>query len=600
MPEPMPDENTAPPIDPFEAELVAYLDGELEPAAARRVEARLAIDSQARARAAALKKTFDLLDYLPKPEPSATFATRTLDKLPALQPAPQQPQSQAAPATSQSQPKPARLGQSRAAIGATTRMPPKADGVQELLPLPDEPQQSSRTIIWIAGILLAVIGFVGAGYLGGSAFRSHHSGSRSITNKDSQEELALSDRRLIENLPLYVIVDDYAFVHDLAKPEFFGDDPNVSFDLALKVPSVQTETLGNGIFEELEKAFKLLSLERQQAIRELDKELYADAPAMRDRMLHVLQGYATWLNHLSEADRKAVLTLATSELRLKQIREIRDRQWFESLPFSQKNKLIGVSDSLKRQLLEEWKVEEIHRREEWADARKHPGDRLDASRTPWPFNTESGKNEVLAFAKIAFRLDDSKDTKGSRLAANELERYNAALNFAQLQGGAGWNIYGRTLYELIKRQEEFLLPPPADAKLRYTDFQELPQPYLKLAQGRFKAELAKFVGEWPEFPLKVHGHLPLSSLKGEFKPPPLGPTKISEFTTPVRTFVESELFKKLTETEQKNLRKEEGKWPEYSRELIRLARHHNLSMPGVMLPGSPDQWDKTYGPNRNK
>ena len=40
---------TAPPLDPFEAELVAYLDGELDPAAAGRVEARLATDPAARA-----------------------------------------------------------------------------------------------------------------------------------------------------------------------------------------------------------------------------------------------------------------------------------------------------------------------------------------------------------------------------------------------------------------------------------------------------------------------------------------------------------------------------------------------------------------------
>src|SRR5205807_1877 len=85
--------------DPFEAELVAYLDGELDPAAARKVEARLAKDPAARARAAELKKSFDLLDYLPRPEPSPTFTTRTLDKLPvvpsglssaAAAPAPQQ------------------------------------------------------------------------------------------------------------------------------------------------------------------------------------------------------------------------------------------------------------------------------------------------------------------------------------------------------------------------------------------------------------------------------------------------------------------------------------------------------------------------------
>ena len=82
--EPLPVPDDAPPADPFEAELVAYLDGELDPAAARKVEKRLATDPAARAKATALKKTYDLLDYLPQPEPSATFTTRTLDKIPAV------------------------------------------------------------------------------------------------------------------------------------------------------------------------------------------------------------------------------------------------------------------------------------------------------------------------------------------------------------------------------------------------------------------------------------------------------------------------------------------------------------------------------------
>ena len=79
----LPDDDSSP-ADPFESELVAYLDGELDPVAARKVEVRLATDPAARERATALKKTFALLDYLPKPEPSPTFTTRTLDKIPAL------------------------------------------------------------------------------------------------------------------------------------------------------------------------------------------------------------------------------------------------------------------------------------------------------------------------------------------------------------------------------------------------------------------------------------------------------------------------------------------------------------------------------------
>ena len=45
-----------------------------------------------------------------------------------------------------------------------------------------------------------------------------------------------------------------------------------------------------------------------------------------------------------------------------------------------------------------------------------------------------------------------------------------------------------------------------------------------------------------------------------------------------------------------SLKRSEGKWPEYPRELIRLARAHDLSVPGAMLPGPPKGWDRLYGP----
>jgi anti-sigma factor RsiW len=63
------------------AELVAYLDGELDETASQALEARLNRDSQMRAEVEAFKKTWDLLDYLPRPEPSASFTHRTLERL---------------------------------------------------------------------------------------------------------------------------------------------------------------------------------------------------------------------------------------------------------------------------------------------------------------------------------------------------------------------------------------------------------------------------------------------------------------------------------------------------------------------------------------
>ena len=73
--------NPAPLSEDERADLVAYLDGELTGEQARALEARLSLDPAARAEADALRRAWDLLDFLPRPEPSATFAERTVSRL---------------------------------------------------------------------------------------------------------------------------------------------------------------------------------------------------------------------------------------------------------------------------------------------------------------------------------------------------------------------------------------------------------------------------------------------------------------------------------------------------------------------------------------
>src|SRR5262245_39880749 len=82
-PEPIePDAGTEP--DDATAELVAFLDGELNAQDAEAVEARIGRDPNSRAEADALKRTWDLLDYLPRTEPSQLFTARTLERIEPL------------------------------------------------------------------------------------------------------------------------------------------------------------------------------------------------------------------------------------------------------------------------------------------------------------------------------------------------------------------------------------------------------------------------------------------------------------------------------------------------------------------------------------
>jgi hypothetical protein len=66
------------------ADLVAYLDGELSGEAARALEAKLSLNPAARAEADALRRTWELLDFLPRPQPSLRFTHRTLERLSPL------------------------------------------------------------------------------------------------------------------------------------------------------------------------------------------------------------------------------------------------------------------------------------------------------------------------------------------------------------------------------------------------------------------------------------------------------------------------------------------------------------------------------------
>jgi hypothetical protein len=61
--------------------LVAYLDGELDEAESRAIATKLARSATARREVESLEKTWDLLDYLPRPRASEDFTARTLTEI---------------------------------------------------------------------------------------------------------------------------------------------------------------------------------------------------------------------------------------------------------------------------------------------------------------------------------------------------------------------------------------------------------------------------------------------------------------------------------------------------------------------------------------
>jgi anti-sigma factor RsiW len=162
--------------DEDRANLVAYLDGELDDEAARALEARLSLDPDARAEAETLRKTWELLDYLPRPEPSPTFTHRTLERL-AVQ----------------------RTTGPRSAVGRRWRWGALAAG-------------------WAAAVLVAV----GAG-LGAARLLWPRDGA-APREPAEVEDLLVRNPRVAEYRGVFEQIEDLSFLRALDDPDLFGDD----------------------------------------------------------------------------------------------------------------------------------------------------------------------------------------------------------------------------------------------------------------------------------------------------------------------------------------------------------------------------------------
>jgi anti-sigma factor RsiW len=146
-------------------DLVAYLDGELDEEAARSLESRLNQNPTMRAEADSLRRTWELLDYLPRAEPSSSFTNRTLDRI---------------------------VTQPSRALSPIRR----------------------RWLLWggwAAAVLLAAVG----GYLTAVAL---------VPARPTEQDL-IRELRLIENLRLYEPVENLEFLRELDHRDLFGEDP---------------------------------------------------------------------------------------------------------------------------------------------------------------------------------------------------------------------------------------------------------------------------------------------------------------------------------------------------------------------------------------
>lgn len=178
-----PPANEMSPSDPTSEELVAYLDGELAPEEAESLATRLGLDPKLRAQADSLQRTWDILDILPHPQPSSTFATRTVSQL------------MVAPVSASSNPSFATIAKANSTMASI-------------------PRQRAGSAFWVSSAL-AIIAAGFGGYFAHQALAP--------PPKPAIVEAPSEDKPMLKNMRLYRNVDDIDYLKRLDSPELFGD-----------------------------------------------------------------------------------------------------------------------------------------------------------------------------------------------------------------------------------------------------------------------------------------------------------------------------------------------------------------------------------------
>ena len=120
-------------------------------------------------------------------------------------------------------------------------------------------------------------------------------------------------------------------------------------------------------------AFQSLPADQQERMRQLDKQLSAENAATNKKLMRVLERYVTWLEKLPADDRKFIEDAPNSKDRLRRIREIREKQWVQTLPKAVREEIMRAKGAERQALIKKYRQEEKKRRQEWDTAMRRGG-----------------------------------------------------------------------------------------------------------------------------------------------------------------------------------------------------------------------------------
>ncbi len=117
------------------------------------------------------------------------------------------------------------------------------------------------------------------------------------------------------------------------------------------------------------QAFHALSPDRQQQLRELDRDLHSLEPQSQHRLWEVLERYSLWYERLPEETRRRIEETTDRQERLQLIRELKEEQWLNRLPRDTRQKLkLELDLSAGKQgaraaIIAKYRLEETQRRQ---------------------------------------------------------------------------------------------------------------------------------------------------------------------------------------------------------------------------------------------
>lgn len=305
----------------------------------------------------------------------------------------------------------------------------------------------------------------------------------------------------------------------------------------------------------------------------LDREVQAETSTSQVRLLRAADRYAEWLRALPPEERARVEAETDKDKRLALIKEIRQRQWLDKLPAPLRERIDKASDRVTA--IAHVRAEEQRWRQDWNLALQHWND---ASANSLPDRAEKLPAEARDFVK---------ETLWPRLHEDERLRLRIA--------EGSWPQYPRTLVDLADSERvafRLLMPTTGTSKM-----DDLPKDFQKKlhqvkAPELTKKRLARLEGHYPDFALLVTEIARKSNIP---MPRQLGPCFPRDYPKAQREFIHQKMqnfnTSALDKEERERLRSAEGFWPLYPRTVLELAKKHNLSIPGVSLPGPAGYWD---------